>query len=138
LHFIWKLTCALRRRVEAFEVLSRDQRRRLEAMGIPRERMAVVRDPSPVQFTGNEHPLPIPAELKDRIVLLYSGNWGNAHDVNPFVEGYLRHHREGSGLVGLWINAVGSGADQIEERLCAQGLPVARTRPLPLAIWGGF
>jgi hypothetical protein len=133
LHFIWKLTCALRRRVDAFEVLGHDQRRRLEAIGIPRERMALVRDPSPVQFTGNEHPLPVPAELKDRIVLLYSGNWGIAHDVNTFVEGYLRHHREGSGLVGLWLNAVGSGADQIEGRLRAHGLPVARTRPLPLA-----
>jgi hypothetical protein len=65
--------------------------------------------------------------------LLYSGNWGIAHDVNTFVEGYLRHHREGSGLVGLWLNAVGSGADQIEGRLRAHGLPVARTRPVPLA-----
>ena len=50
-----------------------------------------------------------------RVVLLYSGNFGVAHDHETFVEGYRRHHREGSGRVALWLNATGARADLVEE-----------------------
>ncbi len=39
-----------------------------------RERIALVRYLSPVQFTGNEHPTLWPAELKRTESLVYSGN----------------------------------------------------------------
>ena len=32
-----------------------------------------------------------------------------------FVEGYRRHHREGSGRVALWLNATGAKADRVED-----------------------
>ena len=133
LRLLWNLTCVLRRRVDRFEALGYDQRNRLEAIGITPERISIVRDPPPVAFAGNETPLPVPVELDGRVILLYSGNWGIAHEIDTFIEGYLKHHREGSGRIGLWLNAVGSSADQVERRLREHGLPVARTRPLPLA-----
>ncbi len=133
LRLLWNLTCAVRRRVDRIEALGYDQCKRLEAIGIARERIAIVRDPSPIDFTGNEIPLPVPVELEGRVILLYSGNWGIAHEIDTFIEGYMKHYREGSGRIGLWLNAVGSSADQVERRLHEHGLPVARTRPLPLA-----
>ena len=106
--------------------------RRLRAIGIPAERITLKRDPSPVVIGAATRPLPRPPELAGRVVLLYSGNWGVAHEVDTFVEGYRRHHREGSGRVGLWLNAVGAGGAEVERRLRAEGLPLARTEPVPL------
>ena len=132
LRLFLRLTNALRRRVDRFEVLGLDQMRKLEAIGIPPERIVIRRDPSPVAFTGREQPLAPPDEIQGHTILLYSGNWGLAHDVETFLEGYLRHHREGSGRVALWLNAVGAGAGQVAARLGAAGVPFALTRPLPL------
>ena len=133
LRLAYRLTCLLRRRVDRFQVLGLDQMRRLEAIGIPRARIAVDRYPSPVRITGAEAPLPVPEAIRGRAILLYSGNWGVAHDVDTFVAGYLRHHRAGSGRVALWLNAVGAGAGRVEELLAAAGgVPFARTRPGPL------
>ena len=53
-----------------------------------RERIALVRDGSPVVFTEGEPTEPLPGELGDACVLLYSGNYGIAHEVETFVEGY--------------------------------------------------
>ena len=59
--------------------------------------------------------------------------WLDTH-VTPiwtFIEGYRRHHREhreGSGSVGLWLNATGAKADRVEEILRREGLPVHRGR----------
>src|SRR5260370_33225317 len=89
-----------------------------------------VRDTSPVDLTGNERPLPVPVELDGRMILLYSGNWGIAHEIDTFVEGDLKHHREGSGRIALWLNDVVSSAAEVERRLREHGLPVARPRPL--------
>ena len=44
-------------------------------------------------------PEPMPADLAGACVLLYSGNYGIAHEVETFVEGYRLHHRDGSGRV---------------------------------------
>src|SRR5438132_7806215 len=54
LRLLWNVTCALRRRIDGFEVLGHDQRKRLEAIGIASGRMTLVRDPSPVHFSGEE------------------------------------------------------------------------------------
>ena len=39
--------------------------------------------------------------VEGRRLLLYSGNWGVAHEIDTFVEGYLRHHRHGSRRMAL-------------------------------------
>jgi hypothetical protein len=127
-----RLTLWLRRRVDSFEVLGEDQRRRLLEIGIPGERIRLKRDPSPVEIPPGTEPLSLPAELAGHPVLLYSGNFGVAHDHETFVAGYLRHHREGSARVRLWLNASGARADRVEEELLRENLPVHRTRPGPL------
>jgi hypothetical protein len=131
-------TEALRRRVDRFEVLGEDQRRRLLDLGIDPGRIVLKRDPSPVEIPPDTQPLERPAELSGYTTLLYSGNFGVAHDHETFVEGYRRHHQEksqeGSGRVALWLNATGSKADRVEEILRREGLPVHRGRPVPLEL----
>ncbi|HEY6321328.1 MAG TPA: glycosyltransferase [Thermoanaerobaculia bacterium] len=133
-----RLTLALRRRVDRFEVLGEDQRRRLLAQGIPAGRIVLERDPSPVEITAGTAPLARPPELAGRCLLLYSGNFGVAHDYETFVAGYRRHHRQGSGRVGLWLNATGARADRVEAALRGEGLPVHRGRPVPLDLLPGL
>jgi hypothetical protein len=65
-------------------------------------------------------------------VLLYSGDYGVAHDSDTVVGGLIRHHNEGSGTFGLWLNAIGSGADLVEQQLRETGIPMIRSRPGPL------
>ena len=134
LRLFQRWTVALRRRVDRFEVLGEDQRQRLLAIGIAPERIVLKRDPSPVEIPAGTLPLARPEELKGYAVLLYSGNFGVAHDHETFIEGYRRHHREGSGRVALWLNATGSKADRVEEILRRAGLPVHRGRPVPLEL----
>lgn len=128
----YRLTVALRHHVNGFEVLGEDQRRRLMEIGIPPERITLKRDPSPVEVPPDTLPLDRPPELAGLAVLLYSGNFGVAHDHETFVEGYRRHHRQGSGRVGLWLNATGAKADQVAELLRRAGLPCHRSYPVPL------
>ncbi len=132
IRLFYRWTVFLRRRIGRFEVLGEDQRERLLAIGIQPGRIFLKRDPSPVEIPPGTPPLDRPAELAGRVVLLYSGNFGVAHDHETFVEGYRRHHREGSGRVALWLNATGSKADRVEEILRREGLPVHRSRPVPL------
>jgi len=132
LRLFLRFTCVLRRRIDQFQVLGLDQMRKLEAIGIPRSRIVIRRDSSPVPFTGRERPVAVPEAIRGHAILLYSGNWGLAHDVGTFVDGYLRHHRQGSGRVALWLNAVGAGATQVASLLRAAAVPFALTRPLPL------
>jgi hypothetical protein len=132
LRLFHRATVALRRRVHRFEVLGEDQRRRLLEIGIAPGRIALKRDPSPVEIPVGTPPLDPPDELRGYRLLLYSGNFGVAHDHETFIEGYRRHHREGSGRVALWLNATGAKADRVEEFLRREGLPVHRSRPVPL------
>jgi hypothetical protein len=126
------LTWVMRRRVDTFEVLGEDQRRLLVAGRIPVDRVTLVRDGSPVTITGRETRLPPPAALADRLILLYSGNYGVAHEVDTVYAGLLHHHRVGSNRFGLWLNGSGTGADRLERDLRAADAPVARTASLPL------
>jgi hypothetical protein len=133
------LTNFWRRRVDRFEVLGEDQMRRLhDEAGIVRDRITLVRDGSPVAFRDDDAVEPIPAELAGSCVLLYSGNYGIAHEVETFVEGYRLHHREGSGRVRLWLSATGAGAEEVAGRLTALGLPFHRSRPVPLERLAGL
>lgn len=126
------LTCSLRRRVDRFEALGFDQKRHLSAIGIPETRIRIRRDLFPVEIGPDTQPLPRPASSQGKALLLYSGNYGVAHEVETFVEGYIRHHRTGSGRTLLWLNAVGTGADAVEERLSEAGVPLIRSRLVEL------
>jgi hypothetical protein len=127
-----RLTLFWCRRVHKIEVLGEDQCRRLKEAGIPAGRIVLRRDTSPAQVTSATKPLARPQTLAGKRILLYSGNFGVAHDHETFLAGYRRHHREGSGKVGLWLNATGARADALERALNADGLPCHRTTPMPL------
>ncbi len=131
LKLLYRMTLFWRRRVDAFEALGHDQAARLKEIGIAPERIRYLPDPSPVDIGRETRPLPRPEAARDRCLLLYSGNWGVAHDIDTFVEGYARHHRDGSGRVLLWLNAVGGGADKVEAALEARSLPFIRGTPVP-------
>jgi hypothetical protein len=132
LRALQRVAILLRRRVDRIEVLGEDQRRRLLEQGLRADRLHLVPDSSPVPIDAGTPPLPIPESLRGRVVLLYSGNFGVAHDHGTFVAAYLRHHREGSGRVGLWLNATGAKADLVERSLRAGRVPLHRSHPAPL------
>jgi hypothetical protein len=78
-----------------FEVLGLDQARRLAGVGIPEERIRLKRDPSPVVFSPQILPLPLHDGLRRGSgVILYSGNWGVAHDEDTFIEAYSEYIRQ--------------------------------------------
>jgi len=132
LRLIYRLTMFWRRRVHEFEVLGHDQAKRLQEAGIRPERLRLKRDPSPVEFVPGTSPLSRPAAADGRLLLLYSGNWGMAHDYRTFLVGYALHHRKGTGRFILWLNAVGAAVGTIEEELKRQALPYVRGAPVPL------
>lgn len=132
LGLLYRATLFWRRRVHHFEALGEDQINRLVEIGIPRDRISLKRDPSPVEISPSVRPLARPNKFAGKLLLLYSGNWGVAHDTATFVEAYRRHHFEGSGRVVLWLNAVGANAARVAEALEKTGVPFIRTSPVPL------
>jgi hypothetical protein len=132
LDLVLKWTVFWRRRVDRFEVLGEDQRVRLQQIGIASDRITLKRDPSPVAIPPDTRPLDRPAPYSDRFLLLYSGNWGVAHEYETFLEAYRRHHQDGSKRVVLWLNAVGASANHVEELLKSKGLPYVRGKPVAL------
>lgn len=127
------LTNFWRRRVDAFEVLGHDQWQRLREQGIPDRRIVLVRDGSPVTLPATLPPAGgRPVALQGKCVLLYSGNFGVAHDWETVAQGYEQHYRSGSGRVRLWLNATGAGADLLSQRLSNRGVPFVRSSPVPL------
>jgi hypothetical protein len=129
---IERLTWFLRRHIDAFQVLGEDQRAILIAGGITTEQICLKRDRSPAEIRRDEIPLKIPDKLNGLQVLLYSGNYGVAHDTDTVVGGLIKHHSDGSGTFGLWLNAIGSRADIVEQQLREAGIPVVRSQPGPL------
>jgi hypothetical protein len=121
-----------RRRVDVIEVLGEDQRRRIQQCSIPASRINLVRDPSPVSFSESTVPAAVPSALDGKKVILYSGNWGVAHDYATFVEGFTRFSSQHSGVAGVWLNATGKRADVVESELRARSLCYARTTPVPI------
>ncbi len=132
------LTNFWRRRIDGFEVLGFDQKRRLAATGVSPDRIALVRDGSPVAFSDDDTPEPLPADLAGSVVLLYSGNYGVAHEIDTVAEGYARHHRDGSGRVKLWLSATGGGAEELAHRLAGQSIPFHRSAPVPIERLAGL
>jgi hypothetical protein len=133
LRLLLRLTRFWRRRVDNFEVLGIDQVRRLAESGIPRERMHLKRDPSPVTFAPGLQPLPLPRELRGGAgVILYSGNWGLAHDETTFIDAYSQYRRQSSLGLRFWLNATGAKADRVERELRARDVPVYRSSLVPL------
>ena len=113
-----RVTRFWRRRIHMFEVLGLDQARRLVESGIPEERIQLKRNPSPVLFSPGLRPLPLPDALRDGSgVILYSGNWGVAHDDDTFIEAYSEYFRQSRHGLKFWLNAVGSKADRVEGEL---------------------
>ena len=121
-----------RRRIDAFEVLGHDQRRRLREQGIADERISLVRDGSPIARRQEQVARALPPELNGKCVLLYSGNFGVAHDWETVAQGYRLHHQSGSGRVHLWINATGVGAQLLSDCLSGERIPFFRSTPVPL------
>ncbi|MFT3722165.1 MAG: hypothetical protein QM773_01160 [Hyphomonadaceae bacterium] len=121
----------LRRRAHNLEVLSECQERRLVESGIAKDRIRIVRDDSPVDFSAptGAPSLPFPP---DKAVLLYSGNLGVAHDIDTLAEAYRRHIVAGPDRVRLWLNATGVKVDRLVAFCREHSLPVHVTPPAPL------
>ena len=121
-----------RRRVDVMEVLGEDQRRAIVRSGVSPQKVELVRDPSPVEFSETMVSAPVPEPIAGRAVILYSGNWGVAHDVDTFVLGFKRFCESQPERSGVCLNATGKRADIVANRLQGLELPYARTRPVPL------
>jgi hypothetical protein len=133
LRLLLLLTRFWRRRVDSFEVLGLDQARRLAENGIPEGRIRLKRDPSPVTFEPGLLPLSLPNELRGGAgVILYSGNWGVAHDENTFIEGYSQYLQQSQHGLRFWLNATGAKADRVERQLRRRDTPIYRSRLVPL------
>jgi hypothetical protein len=128
-----RLTQFWRRRIDTFEVLGIDQARQLKKCGIAAGRIRLKRDPSPVTFTQGLMPLPLPDELRGGSgVILYSGNWGVAHDESTFIEAYTQYSYQSQDGLKFWLNATGAKADRVERELRSRGVPVYRSSLVPL------
>jgi hypothetical protein len=122
-----------RRRIDSFEVVGRDQVQRLLDSGIPTDRICLKPNSSPVAFTRGLTPLPIPAALrKTSGVILYSGNWGVAHDESTFINAYAKYCSQSEAPLGFWLNATGAKADRVERELRSRGLPIYRSHLIPI------
>jgi Glycosyl transferase 4-like domain len=133
INMLLRLTRFWRRRIDTFEVLGVDQAQRLAESGIPEERIELKRDPSPIVFSPRLRPLQLPDSLRDGSgVILYSGNWGVAHDEDTFIEAYSEYFRQSRHGLKFWLNAVGAKADPVENELRRRDAFVYRTRPVPL------
>jgi hypothetical protein len=132
-NMLLRLTWFWRRRVDMFEVLGLDQARRLASIGIPEERIRLKRNPSPVVFSSRLRPLQLPDALRDGSgVILYSGNWGVAHEDDTFIEAYSEYFRQSRHGLKFWLNGVGAKAERVENELRRRGSFVYRTSPVPL------
>lgn len=127
-----RVTWFLRRRVDEFQVLGEDQRRLLIAGGVRPERITLKRDVSPIKISGLEAPARPPAALAGCKILLYSGNFGVAHEIATVTKGLALYQRCGSDRIGLWLNASGSAIDEIAQTLSSEGVPVAVSAPSSL------
>jgi hypothetical protein len=133
LGLLLRLTQFWRRRVDVFEVLGVDQARRLADSGIGEGRIRLKRDPSPVAFAPGLIPLALPNELRGGAgVILYSGNWGIAHDENTFIDAYTEYIQRSKLSLRFWLNATGAKADHVECELRSHSAPIYRSGLVPL------
>lgn len=131
---IQALTQYWRKRVTVFEVLGEDQKRRLLDQGIPESRIELKRDSTPIRITGQEEGRLRPPEMDGRFVLLYSGNWGRAHDSETFIRAVKGLGWDVKSKLGIWLNCIGKESREVFEQLNLEpGVIVKRSRPYPLA-----
>jgi hypothetical protein len=128
-----RLTWFWRRRVDRFEVLGFDQAERLREIGITNERIEIKPLSPAVAFPRGLAPLTLPPELAGASgVILYSGNWGVAHDEDTFIAAYARYVAESKDPLAFWINATGAKADRVEQELRVRGVSFHRSHLVPL------
>jgi hypothetical protein len=133
LHMLLRLAQFWRRRIDAFEVLGIDQARRLTDSGVAEERIRLKRDPSPVTFASGLVPLRPPDELcRGSGIILYSGNWGVAHDEQTFIEGYTEYLQQTKLGLSFWLNATGAKANRVEREFRSRGVKFYRSNLVPL------
>jgi hypothetical protein len=88
-----------------------------------------------VTFAPGLAPLPLPDELRGGSgVILYSGNWGVAHDENTFIEAYTEYCLQSKLALRFWLNATGAKADRVERELRSRGVPIYRSSLVPLDV----
>lgn len=126
------MTWFLRRRVDEFQVLGEDQRRLLIAGGVRPERITLKRDIPPIEISGVETPASPPPGLEGCRILLYSGNFGVAHETATVTEGLVLHQNSQAARFGLWLNASGSAVEEVTETLALEGVPCAVSAPSSL------
>ncbi|MBC7655557.1 MAG: hypothetical protein H7147_00095 [Frankiaceae bacterium] len=131
LKLLGAITNFWRRRVDVIEVLGDDQARRLAEAGVDSETV-LRRDPSPVSIEPGTVPAARPPAAGTRKVVLYSGNWGIAHDHHTFLEGYLAFCSQHPDRAWFWLNATGKRVEQVATGLRTAGLPFGLTVPVPL------
>jgi hypothetical protein len=130
---IHALTQFWRRRVTLFEVLGEDQKRRLVEQGIPEERVQLKRDTTPILITGKERGSFRPAGMRTRFTVMYSGNWGRAHESDTLIQAFRNLAPETKSRIALWLNCVGKEAQHVFDSLGSEpGLMVHFTKPAPL------
>jgi hypothetical protein len=132
LKLIYWQTLFWRRRVPMFEAIGEDQRHRLSQMNIGNDQVRLVRDPAPIAFSLGLMPKAKPVALENTKIILYSGNFGVAHDHQTFISGYREFQIQHPRFATLWLNAVGKKADLIESACTELNLPIYRTQPVPL------
>jgi hypothetical protein len=130
LSLLQRLTWFFRHRVDEFQVLGEDQRRILEGHGIRPDRITLLRDIPPFAMSGKETAAQRPAALDGYKILLYSGNYGVAHEINTVIQGLKYHHQKGKARFGLWLNASGSAVSEISGALKDARIPFALTAPV--------
>jgi len=64
--------------------------------------------------------------------ILYSGNWGLAHDEKTFIEAYAQYLNQSKLGLRFWVNATGAKADRVESQLRSRGVPFCRSSLVPL------
>ncbi len=131
LRAIYRMTLFWRRRVPMFEAIGEDQCARLAAIGIGAERMRLVRDPAPVAFAPNLLPIK-PEQFAAKKAILYSGNFGIAHDHQTFLDGFALFNQQQPMGAGLWLNAVGKNANLVQAQCQQRNLPVHRSQPVAI------
>jgi hypothetical protein len=65
-------------------------------------------------------------------VILYSGNWGVAHDDHTFIQAYAEYLQQSKLGLRFWLNATGAKADRVERELRSRGVPFYRSSLVPL------
>jgi len=118
------------RNCDAVIVLSRDMRKRCEELAVPSRRLNVVSnwsDTDAITPIKSNNEFRRQHNLQGQFVVMYSGNMGLAHDLDPLIDAahLLRHHHDITWLM------VGDGASRQSLQERARDLGLYQVRFLP-------